>query len=102
MKEITVIYKEFEKFNQVQLIRKQTGWQLSPRLVMEVDNEGPFFATYSHDITSDTVLASDATATLAITIPGDIGKLLTTLDGSEVASLTVADLGLMFAQLDIK
>lgn len=98
MRAITLIYKDFDEKIAEYLIREQVGWQISPRVIMELDNEGPFFSTYSQDIISNTILASDAIATFAVTIPSDIGKSLVALGGSQVAAMTISELGILFTK----
>lgn len=90
MGDITVIYEDSAEDRQ--------GWQIGPRLIMELDNEGPFFSTYSEDITGREVRSEDAAATFAVTIPIDAGKALAALEMDSVASMTIAELGVFLTE----
>lgn len=90
MKQITVLYRDYDKIRKRNVITKRIGWQINSHLVMEVDSQGPFFAVYTNSIEGFTVEADSVVSTFAVTLPENN---LNTLGIDQVAAMTIAELG---------
>lgn len=72
-----------------------TGYHISPKIVMDIDSAGIFFLEYEKDIKADTINASDAIRTHAITLPVGSSEVLKAFNNEKIANMTIRDLALL-------
>lgn len=94
MEDIKVLEYRDDEFHQ------WIGYCISPKIVMDVDCAGIIFLEFDDELIEDTVNASCAIKTHAITLPIGSSKALKTLGNRKIADMTIKDLALFLQRLN--